>query len=509
MVTLLAVVGESAIAEHAQTLTASALCLLPRIIPAPQALLRPQRPLRLPKTAARVSGVYSGVSLDSVGFFANILHPLEDLPSFAFRVLEIRHRSDLLRAPPLRRVGGGDGGSGGEAAEKRDRGLLSGLGVLVKRWRGRKRREGTVEEGTSGSGNGQTECGGNGENEKNTTDATLHATNPEGGNVTTEPPPGTGFRRRPTISDKFADVVTDPSMVHSEDHYAVPPALYSPLHVLSVFSFFITIGIVATAIAWEDGAAILAICLISVAGTIVCYASWWRPILMHRPAANKVPEGDVVIRTREGAFLLVRCTEEVARELYSGGEECRYVIGDKYHRAFMGLGMVLLMVSVVLLGNCEWNSQVLIGSAYVLLNGLYWAMGLLPQKYFWDLSRYEVRDTTPDDAQRAHETTDPSDPHEGKPSFTRTLWYAIREAKHSAWVNRSGALPATDQWEKWLREADAAAWSGDRKWPAVQRKNAIMKEAAEAKSAKVPRHAVDEAEQRAPLSEVQLPWRDA
>ncbi|KAF3062133.1 hypothetical protein GL218_03043 [Daldinia childiae] len=91
VVTLLAVIGESSIAEHCQTVTASIFCLLPRIIPAPQAFLKPSRPGRLPETTAKMTGVYSGVVLDTVGFFANIIHPLDELQPFAFRVLEITH----------------------------------------------------------------------------------------------------------------------------------------------------------------------------------------------------------------------------------------------------------------------------------------------------------------------------------------------------------------------------------------------------------------------------------
>jgi len=287
---------------------------------------------------------------------------------------------------------------------------------------------------------------------------TVHfAPDPERGLLpTTQPPPSSAdsdspphIQRTPTMSEKFTDMLTNPTMVTSERRYTVPPTAYSPVHFLSIFSFLLTLGIVIAAGFWSDGTAILAICLMALAGTVVCYASWWRPILMHRRTTNKVPRGDVVIRTREGAFLLVRCTEEVARELYSGTEECRYVSSTRYHRVFMGMGMVLLMVSVVLLGNCTWNSQVLIGGSYILLNGLYWAMGMLPQRYFWELGRYEIRDVTPDDARSADETTDPDDAREGTPSFTRTLWYAIRETKHGAWVERSGAMPGTEQWKEW------------------------------------------------------------
>ena len=38
-----------------------------------------------------MTGVYSGTNLESVGFFANIITPLDDLAAFAFQVIYIRH----------------------------------------------------------------------------------------------------------------------------------------------------------------------------------------------------------------------------------------------------------------------------------------------------------------------------------------------------------------------------------------------------------------------------------
>ena len=212
-------------------------------------------------------------------------------------------------------------------------------------------------------------------------------------------------------------------MATSTDRYTVPPTFYSPLHLIAIISFMLTVGLVAAAWTWEDGTAIVAILLISLASSVVGYASYWRPLLMNRQSTNKVPKGDVVIRTREGAFVLIKCTEEVARELYSGTEECQYV-STKFYRAFMGIVMVLLMVAVVLLGNCGWESQAFIGASYIFLNGIYWALGLLPYEYFWDLGRYVCKDITPEDAKRADEITG-EDSREGIPSFTRTLWYFL------------------------------------------------------------------------------------
>lgn len=48
IVALLAVTGESFIAEHAQAITSSAFGLLPRIMPAPHDLLQARRPASLP-----------------------------------------------------------------------------------------------------------------------------------------------------------------------------------------------------------------------------------------------------------------------------------------------------------------------------------------------------------------------------------------------------------------------------------------------------------------------------
>ncbi len=145
------------------------------------------------------------------------------------------------------------------------------------------------------------------------------------------------------------------------------------------------------------------------------------------------------------------------------------------YRLFMTIGAVLMMPSVILLGNCSFNMQALVGAAYLALNVAYWLIGLLPLHYSWDLSRYEVLDVTPEDAKHASMVTDPDDPREGFPSFTRTLWYAIRETKKAGWVARSGSMPATASWERWLAEAADAAMAHRRQWEAVRRMREIMR----------------------------------
>ena len=139
----------------------------------------------------------------------------------------------------------------------------------------------------------------------------------------------------------------------------------------------------------------------------------------------------------------------------------------------------------------------------------------MPKKYFWNLSRYNIRDVTPEDARDAHKRTKPrahnhdksftsrvntklsrvstaiAHPRQRPPEsmsqppvdpdsracFTRTLWFAIREARSSEWVARNKAAPNTEVWNKWLAEAEMAARRGDTGWRAVQRKDELIEQA--------------------------------
>ncbi|KAI0450837.1 hypothetical protein F5B21DRAFT_412241 [Xylaria acuta] len=487
VVTLLAVIGESSIAEHAQIITASVLCLLPRIVPAPQALLKPSRPQRLPETTARMTGVYSGVVLDTVGFFANIIHPLDELQPFAFKVLEIKH-TDKNTA------------GGIEVPQPRS----TGNSPFFGKWRLNGRTSTNLSMARSIKGPPLDALDGEQGNLRGraTGFSVAFSSDIEHG---PDPPP-LGMVRRPTMKEKVQDFVANPTLANNATRPAIPATLYSPMHILEIFSALLTFSIIGFAIWKKDGTAIIAVTLMAAASSVVGWASWWRPILMNRAHNNKVPAGDVIIRTREGAFLLVKCTEEVARELYSGTEECEYHVSGQAYRVLMGLGTFLLMVSVILLGNCKWHTQLFIGASYITLNGIYWTMGLLPKRLFWDLSRYDYKDVTPKEAQNADKTTDPNDPREGVKSFTRTLWYAIRETKRTAWVRRSGAAPGTPQWQMWLNEAEAAAKAGNTKWPAVARKDDIMKMGEDDISRSPvtgPGHDYDAAEQAAPAVQVQ------
>lgn len=430
---LLAVIGESSMEEHSQVLTSSWIGMLPRIIPAPQALLKPTRPTRMPQVNAAVVGVHNGTLIPTLNYFPNIIHPLEDLPRLSFKVLEIKHKAHLDDQAPTEAI--------------KDKSASTSVDLA------------TVENGPT-------------------------------------PPPQP--RKRTTIHSLTEAFTRNPNKPQAR----IPSHLLSPLNLLSFGSFLLTVGLVIWAALIKDGTALTALGTISLATSVVGYASWWSPVLTERASRSKVPPGDVVIRTREGAFLLVRCNENVARELYSGTEECHYYVNTKAYRFLVAVGTFLLMISVVLLGNCDFTMQAAIGVSYIVLNGAFWAASLINKSLFWDLSSYEWKDITPEDAKHAHQRQDGT--LSGEPSFTRTMWYAIRETKKTGWVRSGGAAPRTPQWEEWLTLAEKNAIEGVRDWDAVALREQIVGQSDASQQARRA-DVEDTAVQHAPALEIPVP----
>ena len=391
---LLAVIGETTTETCVEPMTASYLCLLPRLIPAPQALIRPNRRLTLATVNASLVGVYSGATSTQLSYIANQIYPIAKLPAFSIKVLSIAHRRES-----------------------------NAVGV----------------ETPSSRINDQS---------------------------TFSAPPV----RRATNLEKMRTLLTPPDPM-------MKAKAFSPHNILSISSSLLTIALLSWAIIIEDGPAVISIVLLASATTMFCAASLWSPpVRSSRLDPILIPAGDVVIRTKEGAFLVIKCNESVARELYFGTDDIHQAITTGFGLC-VGIGTVVFMVAVIMMGNCSWTMQAALAVTYLLLNAVYWFVALMPSNTHWDFPRYEWMDITPDDCRLAHEiTNEHSDPREGYPSFTRTLWYAIRETKRTRWVSRSGAAPETDQWVQWVNEAERAARQDDRTWPAVQRKDEIMKE---------------------------------
>jgi hypothetical protein len=78
-----------------------------------------------------------------------------------------------------------------------------------------------------------------------------------------------------------------------------------------------------------------------------------------------------------------------------------------------------------------------------------------------------VEEVTPEDWKLAHENINGN-----KPSFTKTLWYAIHRSGRTEWVLTSGAAPKTAVWDLWVKEA--AKNIKEPSWDAVEVKNRLI-----------------------------------
>jgi len=230
VISLLAVIGESIIADQAQVITSSWACLLPRLVPAPQAFLRAERPRRLPAVpGVTVRNIVGGTQVEELNYFANVIHEVEKLNNEEIHVYDI----------------------GLEQAYKDSR----------------------------------------------------------------------------------------------KEQHVVPANELSPPHILSFISFLVTWGLFTAACILHDGTAALGVAVLALQSSVCCAAWLWQPVLaVRRPNPEDLP-GDIAIRTRGGAFVIIRCNEDVARQLYVGEEIAKYYLHPDLAKIMTGLATVLLMVS--------------------------------------------------------------------------------------------------------------------------------------------------------------------
>lgn len=98
---------------------------------------------------------------------------------------------------------------------------------------------------------------------------------------------------------------------------------------------------------------LLATLLLSATSTLAGITTKWTMPLPRRPPHDP-PPGDTVIRWPNGSWLIVKCDETLARELFFAPETIIYNLEGETH--FMSLSLVgtlCLMVSVIALVNAH------------------------------------------------------------------------------------------------------------------------------------------------------------
>ena len=413
IVSLVAVIGESTIERHTQLITASSLSYLPRLIPAPQTLLKTVRPERLPPVKdVEIFGVFSGTKVAELNFFADIIHRIRELKPYEFRKYTIRKC-------PVHALN-------------------------------------SDQQNATFQGNGNYHVDAGGENRSRCEDEDGH------GNRGLE-------RAERGMNKKIASRTNRINATPSDIVIDNPFQIWSLLTLVTTVSILMTAGLFVWAACIHDGIAMIAIGTMSLSTSLSCWANRWHPTLSSRPTNNVVPPGDVVIKTRAGAFVVVHCNEDVTRELYTCADHCRYKFEDGRLQPMLGASTVLLMASIIFFSNCGWVMQGAIGIAYILLNMMYWVIPfVMGDSKTWDLSLYKQQHDEKYDRRLDKE-----------PTYTRTLWYAIRETRSVDWVKRGGAAPDTGFWGKWLELAKENAENENDHWDAVGAKNRLMEKAAQ------------------------------
>ncbi|PWY87516.1 hypothetical protein BO70DRAFT_195942 [Aspergillus heteromorphus CBS 117.55] len=239
----------------------------------------------------------------------------------------------------------------------------------------------------------------------------------------------------------------------------IPLQTLCPLNLVTLVSILMTIGLFIWAGMIHDGVALVGLATMSLSTSSACLSAQWYPRLPRRPTNNEVAPGNIVMKTRNGAFVVVECSEEIARELYGGTETCKYVFQGRAHQSLLACSTVLLMASIILFSNCGWTMQIAVGVAYIILNILYWAMALLTEPQdTWDMSRYQVKQDDPIISG----------------SYTAVLWQAIKKTRQIDWVRSGNLAPQTPAWDDWLLEAKRAYTKNDNSWNPERARDRLM-----------------------------------
>ncbi|KAL8648809.1 MAG: hypothetical protein Q9226_005837 [Calogaya cf. arnoldii] len=329
IVGFLAILGESSVLVQSQVAALSYFFLLPRLVPAPQALIRTSRPERLAPSTGKVVGAYSGGFRDRVNHLAHLLHEGNSLPAYSVRCEKVTYTTS-------------------------------------------------------------------------------------------------------TSSD-------------------VKARLFGPITWLSILGFFMSVALLGLAIGLNDGFALVAILALSFLSTLVGIGNRWSLKLKKRMADRVVPPSDVVLNYPNGSFLIIKCDEYTARQLYWHPEECDYMVGPTAYRAISLLGTLILMFGVICLGNATLDLQVGFAVSYIILNAAYWVVAALPPKWNWDLSYYKV-DRIPWEGSEQMDT------------FTEALWKAIAITQTAHWVTVGAIAPVSKGWENWIKDAERVAQQGLTVW---------------------------------------------
>lgn len=242
----------------------------------------------------------------------------------------------------------------------------------------------------------------------------------------------------------------------TENEHARPSIKrFGPLAILALIGLTLSVTLFVLSIVLRDAMALIATVLLSFLSTNTGIANKWSPTPNDPKPDPHSPEGDVVIKYPQGAFIVVKCEERTARYLYfNPSERCIYAVrSSTIYRGLSLISTLFLMGGVICLANAKIQNQTAFAASYMFINIVYWIVAALPPANHWDLSRLEVshvvvKGGTPPRTARLDNVP---------PTYTEALWKAIAVTGTSNWVKEAGWAPRTPAWNDWLDEAEEAA----------------------------------------------------
>lgn len=264
-------------------------------------------------------------------------------------------------------------------------------------------------------------------------------------------------RPRPkTFRERLFGVKVGPSKDPEKEHDRKPPIgpavvtakANGPLAWVTLASCFLSIAMFMVSIICGDGYSLVATLLLSFLSTLIGVVNKSTLSLPQRPrGANENDIKHVVIRYPKGSFLVVKCDENVARELYFAPEEIDYQLKSApAYRLISLVGTILLMGGVIFLANARLQLQFAWAGAYIITNILHWVAAAVPARLHWDLSCYIVREHGIVGGPKSD-------------SFTEALWKAIVFTKQTEWIKNGSAAPSSEVWDRWLEDMEERAHS--------------------------------------------------
>jgi hypothetical protein len=219
---------------------------------------------------------------------------------------------------------------------------------------------------------------------------------------------------------------------------------------------------------------LIATLLLSFLSTNTGIANKWVPTPNDPKPDPHSPEGDVVIKYPQGAFIVVKCQERTARYLYfNPSERCIYAIkSTTIYRGLSLISTLFLMGGVICLANAKIQNQTAFAASYMFINIVYWIVAALPPANHWDLSRLSVAPITVKGGAPPRNATVAN----VNQTYTEALWKAIAVTGTSNWVKEAGWAPRTPAWSDWLDEAEEAAVSEPMKIGFTQSEDGTMAE---------------------------------